>query len=178
MVLAIRSMAVLALAPVLMTAAPLTCGGSSKKNEQPTAYGSCKGGRVVPLSPQSVVAVFKAHGFSVRISTTSTDCQGFDASAPRDQLPAYAISNDLEFLGTPAAKREGTLSCLLRNGPIWGRKLKSNLNAPPSSPIFKGRKAEFFYKNLECTLYPSSGDDAEAQVRRLDQAFAVIVSRG
>ena len=172
-----RTAALLALAPVLMTAAPLTCGGSPK-DQQLTGYGSCNGGRVVPLSPESVVPVFKAHGFSVRASTTSPDCQGFDPSLPHDQLPAYAISNDPEWSGTPAANREGRLSCLLRKGPIWGPKLKTNAKAPPSSPIFHGRKTEFFYKNLECTLYPSAGDHANAQVRRLDRAFAVIVSRG
>ncbi|MGZ8741013.1 MAG: hypothetical protein ACXWZ8_10505 [Gaiellaceae bacterium] len=143
----------------------------------PKVSDKCVGGRVKPLSPATVAAVFKQHGFSVRISTTSTNCQGFDAAfLNTPEAPAYSISNNPEWENSEISDREGTLSCLLHKGPVWGSKLKRDLHAAPNSPIFSGRKAEFRYENLDCTLYPPEGRE-DAQVQRLDRAIAVIVSR-
>ncbi len=120
----------------------------------------------------------RAHGFSVRASTKSADCEGFDVSSMRrDEIPVIAVSNDLTGSGSDASNREGWMSCLLRRGPLWGSKPRIDLNAPPNSPIFSGRKAEFSYQNVECSLYPSDDEHADAQIARANGAFRALLSR-
>jgi hypothetical protein len=72
-------------------------------------------------------------------------------------------------------EREGHVFCGLRRGPIWGWKLDENLDAPPASPAFSGDKAEFYFANLECKLYPE-GERKDAQVRKLQRAIRELVS--
>jgi hypothetical protein len=168
----------LTLLPLLAGCADTYSPSSGSDNAEPQGADKCVGGRTKPFTAKAAAAIFKQHGFSVRISTTSTDCQGYDPKSFRPgELPAYSISNDPDWQGTPASEREGNLSCTVYKGPIWGSKLKKDLHAAPNSPIFSGRKAEFRYQNLECTLYPPEGDEG-AHVRRIDQAFDAIVRRG
>jgi hypothetical protein len=120
-----------------------------------------------------VVRALRTHGFSVRSSTTSRDCGGFDVS-DADEAPGFAVSN-ADGAGR-APRGEGTLYCLLRQGPIWGRTLEFGADAKPSSPIFTGRKAEASFANLECTLYPEKRNAAE-RVRALRRALRELAAR-
>jgi hypothetical protein len=73
-------------------------------------------------------------------------------------------------------ERQGTVFCGLRRGPIWGRKLEQDLDAPASSPIFSGEKATFSVENVECTVYPN-GDETGRQVRNMAAAMKEIARR-
>ena len=116
-------------------------------------------GRATPVASKTVVRIFRKHGFSVRSSTTSRDCKGFEVT-DTDEAPGFAISNTADDGRSPAD--EGTLYCLLRQGPIWGTTLRFDGKAKPSSPTFGGKKAEASFANLECKLYP---DDRNARDR-------------
>lgn len=111
---------------------------------------SCTG-RAAPLVPAQVVRVLRAQGFSVTSSTNSDECQGF-AVTESEETPGFAITNTDSSSEPPTG--EGTLYCLLRQGPIWGDSLEFDGSAEASSPIFNGPKAEAKFANLECTLYP------------------------
>jgi hypothetical protein len=74
------------------------------------------------------------------------------------------------------SRREGHIGCGLRRGPIWGPTLESDLDAPPASPIFSGKKAEFKLANLECTIYPE-GPRSGVQVRNLQRAMQLFARR-
>jgi hypothetical protein len=124
-------------------------------------------GRAAPLESKAVVRAFRKHGFSVRSSTTSEDCKGFLVTDAND-APGFAISNTTGTGGSPGD--EGTLYCLLRQGPIWGNELKFNGRAKPASPIFSGKKAQATFTNLECTLYPK-GTNAGDRVGAFRQAM-------
>jgi hypothetical protein len=139
---------------------------SGCSNPLPAETERCTG-RASPLGSEAVVRALRKHGFSVRSSTTSEDCKGL-AVFNADEAPGFAISNTDALGGSPGD--EGTLYCLLRQGPIWGKKLEFNGNAKPSSPIFSGKKAEASFTNLECKLYPN-GSNADDRVSAFRQAM-------
>src|SRR5215210_1498371 len=140
----------------LLALVVLSAGGCGDRVPATEPTESCTG-RAEPLGSDAVVRAFRKQGFSARTSTTSRDCGGFDV-ADGDEAPGFAVSN------TDAAGRapgsEGTLYCLLRQGPIWGPTLELDADAKPSSPIFTGKKAEASLANLECTLYPDEANAA------------------
>src|ERR1051326_2463810 len=143
----------------------LTSCGNPTSVVRNAVSGSCRGGSAKPLSRTVVLSALRKHGFSVRSSTTSDLCQSFDPSLRGAERPAFEISNEASGSYDEVQQKEGALSCILRRGPIWGSKLQTDLRAAPASPIFNGRKARFWFENLECTLYPG-GDTPGRQVTR------------
>jgi hypothetical protein len=138
------------------------------------APGSCEGGPTRPLTKRVVVSNLRKHGFAVRSSTNSDLCQAFDPSLGGNDRAAFEISNGGSASPDDVEQNEGTLSCILRKGPIWGAKLQKDLDAPSASPIFNGRKAEFYVENVDCVLYPG-GHEPDAQVSRLERALESLV---
>jgi hypothetical protein len=108
--------------------------------------------------------VLRKHGFVVHQDPTDVIC-GLDP--PADDMPVSLTNADDE---------EAYLGCGLRRGPIWGPELTSDLDAPPASPVFSGRKAEFKVANLECTIYPE-GPRTEAQIGNLQRAMEKLAQR-
>jgi hypothetical protein len=92
------------------------------------------------------------HDITVRANYDGVICGGFIGS-PEEEMPVK-LGNDSD---EAAMERQGTVFCGLRRGPIWGPKLESNLDAPPASPIFSGKKAEFKVANLGARSIPRRG---------------------
>jgi hypothetical protein len=116
-----------------------------------------------PLTGSEATQVLRRHGFMVERVRDDAIC-----AAPPDERMPVSLTNYDRDEATPF------VSCGLRRGPIWGWKLDENLDAPPSSPIFSGRKAEFSFANLECSIYPE-GDETEVQIRRMQSAVHELV---
>jgi hypothetical protein len=129
--------------------------------------GSCAGGRARPIAPSLVIAALKTQGFHASSSTTSDLCGAFDPSVRGAEVAAYEVSTAQEH-GQP------WVSCILRRGPLWGHELRKDLDAAPDSPIFSGRKAEVSFENVECSIYPSDDDRADAEIRRFSAAIDAI----
>ncbi len=107
------------------------------------------------------------YDFTVRPDRDSVICGGLGSEA--EEMPVE-LTNSLD---DEIAEREGTVFCGVRRGPIWGPKLEKDLDAPASSPIFSGRKAEFSVANVECSIYPN-GPRSGAQIRRMERAMEEI----
>jgi hypothetical protein len=130
---------------------------------------SCLGGTSRPLTRAVVWAELRRNGFSVTSSTSPKDCGVF----AKAWMPAWIISNTLDGAHDERQKTEGSIYCDLRKRPLWGPTPKKDVHAPPSSPIWHGRKATFVYQNLECSLYPT----AKEHVSRFERAMDRIVKR-
>jgi hypothetical protein len=129
---------------------------------------SCAGDPTRPISAETLRGTLARHHITVRPHYDGVICGGFIGS-PAEEMPVE-LSNDSD---ETAMKREGTVFCGLRRGPIWGPKLEKDLDAPASSPIWSGEKAEFSVANVECSIYPD-GPRSGAQVRNLDRAMEEI----
>lgn len=158
----------LALAACVLLAAG--CGGVPEPTSEPDT--SCAGDPTRPIAAATLRRVLARHGITVRAHYDGVICGGFIGS-PEEEMPVK-LGNDSD---EAAMEREGTVFCGLRRGPIWGPRLESNLDAPPASPIFSGRKAEFKVANLECTIYPEDGPQADEQVRNLQHAVQSLARR-
>jgi hypothetical protein len=120
----------------------------------------CAGGSTRPLTPDAVVRVFRAEGLTAVASIKAEDC---------DQTIAYDVANT-----GPSQDREGWLTCSLYGTPIFRRVPDLNLKAPSNSPIFGGRKATFYFANIECFFYP----ETDEQMARFALAARKIVRLG
>lgn len=132
-----------------------------------------------PLTSTDLVRTLRQHGFTVFPIPGDAICD-----APVAERMPVSVGNvisegrnDNYDRRDEITEREGHLFCGLRRSPIWGWTLDENLNAPPASPVFSGDKVEISFANLECTLYPE-GDRKHIQVRNLQRAVRVLVSRG
>jgi hypothetical protein len=152
--------AVLILLAVLATG----CGGvpAPATEEQDT---SCAGEPTKPIAARTLKRVLARHDIHVRLYYEGVICGG-SIGSPEEEMPVQ-LSNDHD---EAAMEREGTVYCGLRRGPIWGGKLEQDLDAPASSPIFSGEKAEFSVANVECSIYPD-GDGSGRQVRNMVAAM-------
>lgn len=131
-----------------------------------------------PLIATELIRTLRRHGFTVSPIPGDAICEGPVA----ERMPVSVgnvISegpNDNYDRRDEITEREGHVFCGLRRGPIWGWKLEEDLNAPPASPVFSGDKAEIYFANLECVLYPE-GARKDVQVRNLQRAVRDLVSR-
>jgi hypothetical protein len=132
---------------------------------------SCAGDPTRPISAKTLRRVLARHDITVRPYYDGVICGPFLGS--RDEQMPVELSNDRN---EAAMKREGTVFCGLRRGPIWGPKLESDLDAPASSPVFSGRVAEFKVANVECSVYPD-GPQTEVQVGNLQRAMVALARR-
>lgn len=168
---------ILLLAPLALLGSACIGGVGSGQGVGRTS--ECTGRPTEPLSKTAVVATLHEHGLrAARSSTTSDECKGLDTLFTSDRdLPAFAISNDRDggFEGG-IHKREGTLHCLLYPDPAFGHELEGDTDAPAASPIFSGRKAQYYLENLECTFYPNE-TDAERQIARVSAALHELAAR-
>jgi hypothetical protein len=141
------------------------CGGVGSPAEQDD---SCAGDPTRPVTTEVLMRVLARHDVTVRAHYDGVICGG--AIGSREEEMPVELSNDQD---EAAVAREGTVFCGLRRGPIWGRKLEQDLDAPASSPIFSGEKATFSVANVECTIYPD-GDESGRQVRNMVSAMKEI----
>jgi hypothetical protein len=63
---------------------------------------------------------------------------------------------------------------VLYETPIFRRVPALDLEARSNSPIFKGRKATFYFANIECFFYP----DTEVEMARFARAARQIARMG
>ncbi|MGH3101201.1 MAG: hypothetical protein ACRDPU_09425, partial [Thermoleophilia bacterium] len=145
-----------ALMSAFVVALAAACGGVASPAEQDT---SCAGDPTKPVTTEMLKRVLAGRDITVRAHYDGVICGG--AIGSREEEMPVELSNDQD---EAAMEREGTVFCGLRRGPIWGRKLEQDLDAPASSPIFSGEKATFSVANVECTVYPD-GDESGRQVR-------------
>jgi hypothetical protein len=155
----------LVLVLLVVAAGAAGCGGVPAPAEQDT---SCAGDPTRPITADMLKRVLARHGISVRLHYDGVICGG-PIGSPEEEMPVE-LSNDQD---EAAMEREGTVFCGLRRGSIWGRKLEQDFDAPASSPIFSGEKAEFSVANVECSVYPS-GDESGRQVRNMAAAMKEI----
>jgi hypothetical protein len=142
------------------------CGGAPAL----TAHGGgCSGGVTQPLHRARVLDSLHAAGFSVNATTRSEEC------APADADAAFAISNAPEGSDAYARLQEqqGILHCTLYRKPVFDDRLRSDLHEHASSPMFNGRKARFWFKNLECLLYAGDANQ-DRQVASLARSMRVL----
>ena len=154
-----------ALISAFLVALMAACGGVGSPAEQDD---SCVGDPTRPITTEVLRRVLDRHDVTVRAHYDGVICGG--AIGSRDEEMPVELSNEQN---EAAVAREGTVFCGLRRGPIWGRKLEQDLDAPASSPIFSGEKATFSVANVECTVYPD-GDESGRQVRNMVSAMEEI----
>lgn len=154
-----------ALSLLLLVVLAAACGDVVPSVEPST---SCAGDPTRPITAQMLKRVLAGHEITVRAYYDGVICGGVVGS-PEEEMPVE-LSNDRD---EAAMKREGTVFCGLRRGPIWGTKLEQDLDAPASSPIFSGEKATFSVANVECSLYPD-GEESGRQVRNIAAAMKEI----
>jgi hypothetical protein len=150
---------------VLIVALAAACGAVASSAEEDD---SCAGDPTRPVTGEVLKRVLAAHDITVRAHYDGVICGG--AIGSREEEMPVELSNDRD---EAAMERQGTVFCGLRRGPIWGRKLEQDLDAPASSPIFSGEKATFSVANVECTVYPV-GDESGRQVRNMVSAMKEI----
>jgi hypothetical protein len=134
-----------------------------------TDAGGCSGGGTSPISRAQVVNSLKGAGFAVAATTEGLDCAQADPGA------AFAIGNAPH---DPAAYKrynrvrdqQGIVHCTLYRTPVYGDQLQSDLRERANSPVFHGRKARFWFKNIECLLYAGDANQQQ-QVARLSRAM-------
>jgi FtsX extracellular domain len=123
-------------------------------------------GRPEPVSPATVERALRAAGFSMERVEISGPCR---APTPDGDI-LVELSNEVAGSYKRVAETEGHVDCSIFRGPIFQDALRKNLHEPPSSPIFSGRKASWWFKNLECNMY--AGDQhPDEQVAKLDRAM-------
>ena len=167
-------MARAALLTSILMAVASGCARAPRAYEAPSQ--TCLGEPTQPLTAAELTRALRQHGFHVYRVPGDAICE-----APAPERMPVSVSNILfegphENLdaGDAIREREGHVFCGLRRGPIWRWTLDEDLDAPPSSPIFSGDKATFFFANLECTLYPE-GERSDEQVRNLQLAVRELV---
>jgi hypothetical protein len=128
---------------------------------------SCAGEPTRPITSAMLKRTLEQNGFTVRPDRESVICGGLGSA---DEEMPVELTNSLD---SEVADREGTVFCGLRRGPIWGAELEKDLDAPASSPIFSGEKAEFSVANVECSVYPK-GPRSGAQVRSMERVMEEI----
>ena len=142
--------------------------------EQPSQ--ACRVEPTQPLTAAELTGALRRHGFTVSEIPGDAICE----LPVAERLPV-SVGNVLSQgphddydKRDEIIEREGRVFCGLRRGPIWGWKLDEALDAPPASPVFSGDKAEFYFANLECTLY-LEGERSDEQVRNLQRAVRDLV---
>jgi hypothetical protein len=158
----------------------LVCCGCARDSdsgddEAARATTRCTGGPSRPIAGDVAVRILQVYGFSVDSSTTSEDCHGFDAAAPRAQRAAFAISN--ATAGEDVQETEGKLTCILRTGPMWGSRFHQDLDASPPPPAVDGRVAEARFYNVDCRFYPGKSQ-TEVQIDAFATAMRALHALG
>jgi hypothetical protein len=139
---------------------------------------ACKGGKAEPISIKRVRATLRSHGFTAEPEEREAIC------GPGEGPEAVAVITNSHFDGpfenihqhAEIARREGVVICAVRRSPLVRSRadtLQKDFDAPAASPIFNGKKAEFYLANVECTIYPE-GDQSGQQVAALDAAMVEL----
>jgi hypothetical protein len=161
---------------IVLVALGCGCTGTVDDSVADLPSQACVGEPTRPLRASELTRALRRHGFTVFPVPGDAICE-----APVAEQKPVSLGNvisegphDNYDQRDEITEREGHVFCGLRRGPIWGWKLDENLDAPPASPIFSGDKAEFYFANLECTLYPE-GERRDRQVRDLQRAVGDLV---
>jgi hypothetical protein len=141
------------------------------------AIPSCEGGRAEPISTQRLRQTLRQHSFTVEPVGRDATCGAGDGPKTLAVLSNVRFDGPFENLdqSDEITEREGMIICGVRSHPFPGQRntLGKDLDAPPASPIFNGKKAEFFLANVECAVYPQGGRSGQ-QVANLDQAMSEL----
>ena len=122
-----------------------------------------------------VLETLREHGLTVFPETESEFCAAegvvgrlanIHSRGPHENL---AQREEIE-------RSQGHVGCTIWQAAEWGRRLEGDRDAPPSSPIFSGEKAEFFIANVRCVIYPH-GDRAKEQVDALERGMKDLEAR-
>jgi len=148
---------------LVFLALPATACGSGLPLSSGALDTSCAGEQTRPISETILRSTLARHHITVRADPEAVICGTGD---PAEDMPVELTNLDDEGL----AEAQGNVFCGLRRGPIWGSTLEKDLDAPASSPIFSGEKAEFSVANVECSVYPR-GPESGKQVRNLERAM-------
>jgi hypothetical protein len=123
----------------------------------------CARVKTQPVTLARVLVVLRNEGFKSR-------ARGFcRANAPS---LAYEITNGpTDPVGYERTQSEvGIVDCSLYKRRVFSAHLKTELREPAYSPLFHGRKAHFWFRNVECVLY--AGDKLQdRQVAHLAAAM-------
>lgn len=166
-----------------LASAAVCCGCSYDPGPANPSSLACAGDPTRPLSAAAVMRVLHRHRFTVLPEPpdrANVICGGLGSRSEEMPVTLTNILSSGPHENTESHEeiglRQGHVICGLRRGPIWGPELRSDLDAPASSPVFSGRKAEFTVANLECTIYPR-GPRTEVQVRNFQRAMRVLARR-
>ena len=129
----------------------------------------CRPGPGRPLGVHLVGRVLRDHGFAVKREADVAICSA------EDILVSLTNVSDDEVSAGRTVRRQGHLFCDVRRGAIYGRTLGRDRDATRASPVFSGRKAEFWIANVECSLYPE-GPETEQQIDRLEGAMEALAA--
>ena len=166
----------LAVAAILVTVG-CGCVGPAVDSVDDLPSQECVGEPTRPLTATELMRTLRRHGFTVFRIPGDAICD-----APMAERMPVSVGNVLSEgphdnydLRDEITEREGHVFCGLRRGPIWGWELDEDLDAPAASPVFSGDKAEVYFANLECKLYPE-GVRKGVQVHNLQRAVRDLVS--
>jgi hypothetical protein len=126
----------------------------------PTKRAPCRG-VPRPISASTVARVLRTGGFSMERVNVTWPCK---APIPNGDQMAELSNEDA---GPSIDETEGDVACSIYRGPIFQDRLRRNLHEPPASPIFVGRKARWWFRNVECRMYAGEQHPDE-QVAKLD----------
>jgi hypothetical protein len=165
-----------ALLTTMLVALVCGCMGTPEDSVRDQPSQACVGEPTKPLTAGELTRALRRNGFTVFPISGDAICE-----APVAERMPVSVGNVLSEgphdnydQRDEVTAKEGHVFCGLRRGPIWGWKLDENLDAPPASPIFSGNKAEFYFANLECKLYPR-GERSDRQIRNLQRAVRDLV---
>jgi hypothetical protein len=155
------SRVVVALVPLLLSGCAL--------DSPSVAAPACIGGKAQPISIERLTRTLGRNGFTAAPEQISDIC-----NVGKGRAKTVAHVTNVHFDDPDAdldeqdaiGRREGTLICGVRRGPVGGKKLRKDPEVPAASP----EKVEFFLGNVGCTIYPQ-GSKAKEQVARLNTAM-------
>lgn len=155
---------------VVVTVAPACGSDSESRGEQvdtPVEADPTCNGIPNPVSIEAVERVLREGGFSMERVEGSASC---DPGTDPDEDLIIELSNRGGGSYEEAEEGEGIVTCSITRGPIYPGKLGKNLDEPAYSPVFVGRKAVWWFKNIECYIYAGDAHPDE-QVAKLDEAM-------
>lgn len=141
-----------------------SCGGGNGSTKTDGAGTVCRG-VAKPVSVAAAREALRDAGFSVE-RVTVRRCRG---DTRREDILAE-LSN--ENMGDRIEEEQGSVTCAIYRGPIYNG-FNRDLHEPAASPIFTGRKASWWFANVECDIYPSERNPDE-QVAKLNSAMETL----
>jgi hypothetical protein len=150
-------------------------GSESVTEPDPVAQQSACTGTPTPVSIERVERVLLDAGFSVRRLPEGAVCDQ-PLTSPREDILAE-LSNERAGEFEEVVEGEGLVTCWISRGPTYpNEQVHKNLDEPAYSPVFHGRKASWWFSNVECTLVASDSHPDE-QIARADEAMERLAHR-